>query len=411
MSSIAKPATRWTLLRRELTVCAVISLGCALFFSTMFREPFGINLVYATCITATIQSLIRAGRYVILRWVAHGGNQGRLAVSGERAWPHWGLMLPWIMISGVLGYAGGHALATLLTGGPDPRLAFLDNPRALMLSMIVVLALSVGITYFHYSRARLAATEARAQAALRSAAQTQLRLLQSQLEPHMLFNTLANLRVLIGQDPQRAQDMLNHVIAFLRATLDASRSGAHPLAAEFARIGDYLALMQIRMGERLRVETELPPALAALPVPPLLLQPLVENAIKHGLEPAVAGGWIRLAARSEAGMLVLTVRDTGVGLGALPPDPGCFGTAQVRERLAHLFGEHAVLELRAAGDDEGGTEAIVRLPLPDASLPDTAPQDARESRQAQGAQDTRGARDASNAGAPQPAQHQPLTHR
>lgn len=370
MAGLLQPATWRMRLLRELVFCAVISLSCALFFSTMFREPFATNLLYAACITATIQLLIRAGRFAILRWFEAGRSEVELGAARERSWPHWKLMLPWIVLSGVLGYVGGHAIAAWLSGAQDPSLLVEGNPRALLLSLCVVLALSLGITYFHYTRARLAATEARAQAAQRSAAETQLRLLQSQLEPHMLFNTLANLRVLIGQDPQRAQDMLNHVIAFLRATLDASRAGTHPLATEFARIGDYLALMQIRMGERLRVETELPPALAALPVPPLLLQPLVENAIKHGLEPAVGGGWIRLAAHREDDCLVLTVRDTGVGLGALPPDPGCFGTAQVRERLAHLFGERAALELRAADDGDGGTLAIVRLPLADTAAPD-----------------------------------------
>ncbi|MEG0886798.1 MAG: histidine kinase, partial [Janthinobacterium sp.] len=136
-----------------------------------------------------------------------------------------------------------------------------------------------------------------AEQAQRQAAEARLGLLQAQLEPHMLFNTLANLRVLIGSDPQRATHMLDHLIAYLRATLSGSRSGTHSLQAEFALLADYLALMQIRMGPRLSFALDLPESLSQLPVPPLLLQPLVENAIRHGVELSTAGS--KLQVRTE----------------------------------------------------------------------------------------------------------------
>ena len=138
------------------------------------------------------------------------------------------------------------------------------------------------------------------------AAEARLRLLEAQLEPHMLFNTLANLRALIGVDPQRAQTMLDHMIAYLRATLRASRADAdrpHTLQDEFARLQDYLELMAIRMGPRLQFALELPEALATQPVPPLLLQPLVENSIQHGLEPKVEGGRITVRASQELSLI------------------------------------------------------------------------------------------------------------
>ena len=112
----------------------------------------------------------------------------------------------------------------------------------------------------------------------------------------MLFNTLANLRALIGVDPPAAQHMLDRLNAYLRATLNASRATQHPLSAEFARLADYLELMALRMGPRLQVTLDLPDALADVPVPPLLLQPLVENAIQHGLEPRVQGGALTVRA-------------------------------------------------------------------------------------------------------------------
>jgi sensor histidine kinase YesM len=157
--------------------------------------------------------------------------------------------------------------------------------------------------------------------------------------------------------------MLDQLIAFLRATLDGSRATRHPLGAEFSRTRDYLALMQVRMEDRLRTHFDLPETLADVPVPPLLLQPLVENAIKHGLEPSVTGGRIEVRALREGDCLTLTVRDTGVGLGQLVTRGTSFGLQHVRERLATVYGGAASLSLDAANDGAGGTLAIIRVPL------------------------------------------------
>jgi sensor histidine kinase YesM len=216
---------------------------------------------------------------------------------------------------------------------------------------------------------RLARARADAEAAQRQAAENQLRALQSQLEPHMLFNTLANLRVLIGIDPARAQAMLDRLIAFLRATLAASRTPTHTLAEEFRFLADYLTLMGIRMGPRLQSRLSLPDELSGVAVPPLLLQPLVENAVKHGLEPKVEGGRIEVVARREGATLVLTVRDTGLGLSASGQasrgDQGgtSFGLDQIRGRLDTLHGKAASLKLENAAGAEGGTLATLVLPL------------------------------------------------
>ena len=207
----------------------------------------------------------------------------------------------------------------------------------------------------------------------------------------MLFNTLANLRVLITLDPPRAQAMLDRLIGYLRATLGASRSTLHPLSAEFDRLTDYLALMALRMGPRLQVTLDLPAALRDLPVPPLLLQPLVENSIRHGLEPKLEGGRIEVRAEQRGVRLLLTVRDTGLGLPAGPPwmagtscpgatgrtghspglsDPSAshyashYGSQHVAARLATLYGEQATFTLAPAAGAEGGTLAELDLPLP-----------------------------------------------
>jgi LytS/YehU family sensor histidine kinase len=302
---------------------------------------------------------IDAGRIVVARWLYR--NEPDRAEYGQ--WPGWPWMAAVVLIGTAVGYTAGNALGNLLTGFDNPGLISVGSLRQAIGLLMIALIPGIGATYFFYSRERIAHSEALAQMAQRQAAENQLKLLESQLEPHMLFNTLANLRVLIGLDPARAQAMLDRLIAFLRATLEASRTGSQSLAREFARIADYLELMKIRMGERLQTQLDLPAELADQPVPPLLLQPLVENAIKHGLEPHVSGGRLVVSAARQGDALVLRVRDTGVGLVAPAGDGTRFGLQQVRERLATLHGVQATLDLAAATDELGGTVATVTLPI------------------------------------------------
>ena len=328
------------------------------------------NLLYSFAIGNSCWLLIDGGVHLVA--LIHGGRRPSRRGEGP-GWPGLLGMVLIVAIGSIAGYALGSGLVDLLTGYHSPRL-FQNRTSGL-----VTLLAAVAGTYFFYTRERLHQEQAAADAARALALENQLRLLQSQLEPHMLFNTLANLRVLIGLDAERAQAMLDRLIAFLRATLNASRLSVHPLSAEFDRLADYLALMQVRMGPRLRVSFELPAELRSCAVPPLLLQPLVENAIKHGLEPKVDGGRIEVCARRVGDDLQLVVRDTGVGLGAAPLpeptpapaapagplDPGTrYGTAHVRARLQAMFAERASFTLRAADDAEGGTLALIVLPCP-----------------------------------------------
>ncbi|MFM0646140.1 histidine kinase [Paraburkholderia bryophila] len=344
---------------RPLRVTVVTTLACALLYSTIYRESFARDLVYALAVAGLTQTLIAAGRHGLAFWLRQRYPDN---LDAQRNWPGWGLMVPWVIVSVVIGYLAGVALVDLLTQRPHAPIVIEPNLRMLLLSVAGAVVPAICITYFFYARGKMASMETRTQAALRSAAENQLKLLEAQLEPHMLFNTLANLRVLIGSDPLRAQGMLDHLIAYLRATLAASRTGSHPLASEFERLSDYLQLMQIRMGSRLRIHLDLPASLADVPLPPLLLQPLVENAIKHGLEPKVRGGHVHVAAKRGPGTLMLSVRDTGVGLDARPEHGARFGLQQIRERLATLYGTAAHLDLSPAPDDEGGTLATVTLP-------------------------------------------------
>ena len=353
--------------RNRFLVRGLRSAGFGVVIALMISGGFGSalwpNLVQSVSIAVCCWFAIDLGRISLARW-SHRNDPPGTSEAASR-WPGWALMAVAIVFGSAFGFTAGHAIANLILGRSLSGHLSGDWQR-LVPMLLSALVPGTVITYWFYSRETIAAKEAAVQAAQRQAAEHQLKLLESQLEPHMLFNTLANLRVLIGVDPKRAQAMLDQLIAFLRATLAGSRAAQHPLRAEFTRLADYLALMQIRMGDRLQTRFELPETLAELPVPPLLLQPLVENCIKHGLEPFVAGGRIHVGATREGDVLVLRVRDTGAGLSDTHGDGTRFGLVQVRERLATLYGTHASLQLQAAGDAEGGTLATIRLPL---SLP------------------------------------------
>ena len=305
--------TGWAGLRRSMPYMVVMCSGIALMLTAMDRGGLLGKMIYSFSIGACCWLIIDGGRFGAAHLLARlrlARGQGPAATPG---FPGWGLMIPLVLLGMTLGPMAGLAIADLLTGHRSPGLFQLGSASAQVTLVVSVLATLASLFTFTLLE-RLATARALAEAAQRAAAENRLKLIEAQLEPHMLFNTLANLRVLIGLDAPRAQEMLDRLIGLLRATLGASRVASHPLQAEFERLQDYLALMQVRMGERLQVRFELPAELAPVPVPPLLLQPLVENSIRHGLEPRVEGGRIEVRALRDAAGLLLQVRDTGGGL-------------------------------------------------------------------------------------------------
>jgi signal transduction histidine kinase len=354
----------WRTALLVLSIC----VGIALLLTAFDRGNFGKHLAYSLSIGGACWLFVDGGRLLAARGLARWRNtRGLPPCDADHGWPGWGWMGAVIALGMPVGVAGGMLLGDRLTGHRSPSLLDWASPGTQTTVVISLLATLVAVGLIT-TLEKAASARVEAEAAQRQAAEHRLRLLEAQLEPHMLFNTLANLRALIAVDPPRAQAMLDRVIAYLRATLGASRTSMHPLAAEFARLDDYLALMAVRMGARLQVTLDLPQALRDYPVPALLLQPLAENAIKHGLEPKVAGGRLEVRARADAARLVLAVRDTGVGIGALPHGGSGFGCEQVRERLATLYGDAASLAIEPAADAEGGTLATIELPLSGAAV-------------------------------------------
>jgi len=206
------------------------------------------------------------------------------------------------------------------------------------------------------NRRRRREKEARLERDLRDA---ELRALEAQINPHFLYNCLNSIRGLVTENPPLAQDMITRFATLLRYNLNRDVGHTVPLAAEAEVVADYLALEQIRFDERLRVQFDIDPKAGSLQVPPMILQTLVENALKHGIGRLPQGGEIRIQAAAEPDTLVLRVENTGQLGEANPADPQ-IGLNNVRERLRLLYGGRAGLDL--ANQNGGYVAATVRIP-------------------------------------------------
>jgi hypothetical protein len=207
-----------------------------------------------------------------------------------------------------------------------------------------------------------------------------LNLLHAQVEPHFLYNTLASAQLLTRADPVRADEMLGHLITYLRHSLPRTSDLPSTLGEELTRARAYLEILRIRMGPRLQMQIDVPEHLLLVPFPPMMLQTLVENSIKHGLEARPGGGMIWILAREEDDRLAVTVADDGQGLNSDRAGTG-IGLQNIRERLRLGFGPAATFEL--AANYPSGVAATIRLPnttVPgagDAISADTANEGAR----------------------------------
>jgi len=348
----------------------VISVVLALFFTILgflehartlaewsslpdWAELFARNLVVSLVVAVVIQALFTLARLVL----------GRERIVALRGWRRTMFFAGIPILASVLGWPVG---VTLAFGD----LHVLQRVQAVDIAGLVAvgLVLTAAMTLFFSMRYRQLRAEMRAHDA-------QLRLLQGQMEPHFLFNTLANVISLIDADAPQAKRVLEAFTEYLRASLGSLRRADSTLGVELELAGRYLALMQARMGERLRVELDVPDALRGAALPPLLLQPLVENAIKHGLEPKVAGGTVRVRARTAhqggVALLELFVEDDGIGLeaaarrrrpAARAAEGNGIALANLRERLHTQFGDLGAFEIASAGP-QGGTLARLALPL------------------------------------------------
>lgn len=260
--------------------------------------------------------------------------------------------------------ATGHFLSNLLVGGPQETVdLYRQLPWTLYASSLAYGPLTYGVMAIalHAWDSVREAREREHQALRleRQLAQAQVEVMRHQLSPHFLFNTLNGITALIRRDPEVAEQMILALTDFLRVTLEQGASPTHPLARELALLDRYLEIQQLRFPGRLQVVRDFAPETLDLPIPTLILQPLAENAIRHGLGPRAEGGTLTLRARTIPEGLLIDVEDDG--LGALAKGGGTgLGLSHTRERLAQLYGGRACMDagLRA----EGGYRVSLCLP-------------------------------------------------
>jgi Histidine kinase len=256
--------------------------------------------------------------------------------------------------------------ASALAGKPRTRVSKVKLGDALpQLAMLWVLgSIIIKATYKARIQAEVKAAQAtevaESESLKRQVVEARMAAMQAQVEPHFLFNTLASIDHLIETDPARASVMQKNLIALLRASMPTMREADTNLGRELAVIKPYLEILKVRMEERLTTEIAVPEGLLSADFPPMMLQSLVENAIKHGLEPKPEGGLLRVAAEIVHGKLVVSVADTGLGFGRAATAGTGVGLANIRERLQLLYGARATLAITE--NQPSGTVVGISLP-------------------------------------------------
>jgi two-component sensor histidine kinase len=342
----------YTLIWSSLFALALTLVGVLFSRGAGFLELLWPNFVFAQCIGFLIHLAFALGRRY---WpgIAKRGPVARMAYYA-------GVPLVCMFI--------GMWIASGLVGGAAVR-HWIAQPRNITLISGVSLVISCVLLLIYIPRERAARAEAavaletaRVAAAERAAAFAQMKLLEAQVEPHFLYNTLAHIDSAIESDPAAARRMLGRLVALLRATAAAATATA-TLASQVAWTRAYLELIEMRMGRRLAWTIDVDPGLDNVVLPPAILQPLVENAVKHGLEPRIDGGAIAIAAHREGDTVEVSVADTGEGFRATgdPARSTGIGLANLRARLGMLYGERATMTI--ADNAPRGARVALSLPL------------------------------------------------
>jgi len=335
------------------TLIALVFLALAVMFSDRIDigRQFFVTFVFAQCIGYTIYVIFLVFDAFVAPEIRRTPTMRWLCFT----------LIP------VIGVFIGYWIATTLLDFRETR-AEMFTLRGIA-SILTVALIIAGILIAIFvpreraarAQAQMAREEARANAAEREATLARMQLLEAQVEPHFLYNTLAHVVSLVDAQPAVAKRMLHHLIELMRATAtSAQRTGT--LGAQLDLLRSYLDLIAMRMGPRLAWSIDAPDELARLNIPPMLLQPIVENAIKHGLEPSMDGGRVDISARRDGDALVLSVVDTGLGVAPMRGAGSTgLGLPNVRARLAALFGDAA--SLRMTDNSPSGTRVTITLPV------------------------------------------------
>jgi sensor histidine kinase YesM len=316
----------------------------ALFIVAIYPDSsFPINLVYSQCIGISIAICsITAINYF----------------KTPRLFLQVAFIAASVVVGAVIGMAIGGAVVQLIFPGPvhAPAIGKYAFTRS---NLVLALLFGTVITYLFFSLQKISDEKIKRLEVEKNAAITEIKLLQSQMEPHFLFNTLSNILGLIDPDPEKAKRMLESFTRFLRASLVTARSETVALSQEMDVVKNYLDIFTVRMGERLRYTIDIPADLQGFRIPPLLIQPLVENAVKHGLEPSISGGELLISGAREGDRVRIVVADSGLGINELSPGSG-IGVENIKKRLELVYGGRARLVFEE--NKPKGLKAVVEMP-------------------------------------------------
>lgn len=351
-----KNTSPWRILVQNFLFCTLIALFLWQLVPAIGQHGFLVNFTHSQAI----------GTSITLLGIASNVLTARAGYSTPSI-----KMLIMIVVTPI-GIILGLWIAGALLGLPHSPLEFLQQQDQLLITALVAILASAAFNWHLSRRSKMSQLELQAAEERHRADNARHAMLRAQLDPHMLFNTLANLRALIEIDKQRAIEMLDHLDNFLRATLKSSQENTHSLRQEFNILEDYLELMKIRLASRLSYTLNLPSEQAGIKVPALLLQPVVENAIRHGIEPQIEGGDVQVSAHISNHQLVLQVINTGAGIDLQAPrlntessgsDAG-FGLSSLLERLNQFYNGSAEISVAPLEHTVGGSGTNVTLKIP-----------------------------------------------
>jgi signal transduction histidine kinase len=305
---------------------------------------FMVSLIYSQCIGISIAAgVIAAANLFTIRRM--GAQVALIVVT--------------VIVGAIVGVAVGTAAARYLrmdvgvSVPPDMQFKYyLSN-------LLYALLFGATVSYVFISLQKLSDERIKRLEVEKNAVLTEIKLLQSQMEPHFLFNTLSTVLSLIDSDPEKAKRMLESFTSFLRTSLVRARSETVTLSQEMDVVQNYLHLFAVRMGDRLHYTIDIPDSLRDFRLPPLLLQPLVENAVKHGLEPSVRGGDIVIRVSREGDTVRLTVSDSGTGMNESSPGNG-MSLHNIRRRLDLLYHGRGMMTFEE--NEPSGVRVVIEIP-------------------------------------------------
>ena len=334
------PATRWrgtTALAANVAFCLLVAAGVSVLLGD-YSDALVISLAIGLSIQGAAELVFRLGR-------------GRLSIASVH------------LLAAPAGMLAGLALAGWLLRG-HPAHYYADASATWVLAVVFGIAGSLIFLNRHAARnlrEQLAIERAQRIQGEKALVEAQLRVLQAQIEPHFLFNTLSNVSSLIETSPQTAQAMLGHLTRLLRSSLTRARAEHVTLADEMDVTRAYLEIQCVRLGARLRYRIDCCDALLTAPMPPMLIQPLVENAVRHGIEPLAGGGEVVVSVRRRGAAFAVSVEDDGRGLEQGADEARGVTLSSLRERLAALYGSEGAFVIRPL--EPRGTRVELLVPL------------------------------------------------